>query len=108
MRKGRRSVARSSSEQFKLLSERRLPIAGVFRLLLAHHVNHLDPTQDRPSGCHRLKPEHRSDPSLDGTIILFDAIVQVSTSPDPDRLQLLSNGSLLPAPLYNLDAAFRR
>jgi hypothetical protein len=83
-------------------------IAGGLRLSFAHPVNHLDPTQDRPSGCHRLKPEHRSDPSLDGTMILFDAIVQVGISPDPDRLQLPSNGSLLSAPLYNLDAAFRR
>jgi hypothetical protein len=41
-------------------------------------------------------------------MILFDAIVQVGISPDPDRLQLPSNGSLLSAPLYNLDAAFRR
>jgi hypothetical protein len=72
------------------MSEDQVRIAGVLRLPFAHHVNHLDPTQDRPSGCHRLKPEHRSDPSLDGAMILFNAVVQVSTSPDPDRLQVAS------------------
>jgi hypothetical protein len=78
---------RLCGKPLELLIERQLLSAGVSRLSLAHHVNHLDPTQDCPSGCHRLKSEHRPDPSLDGAMILFDAIVQVSTLPDPDRLQ---------------------
>jgi hypothetical protein len=36
----------SCDKQVKLLGERWLPIAGVLRLLLAHHVDHLDPTED--------------------------------------------------------------
>ncbi len=60
------------------------------RLSFTHHVNHLDPTQDRPSGCHRLKPEHRSNPSLDGAMVLLDTIVKITALPDPDRLQIAS------------------
>jgi glycosidase len=41
-----RSVERSGGKQVKLFAERWLPIAGVVRLLFAHHVDHLDPTQD--------------------------------------------------------------
>jgi hypothetical protein len=35
---------RLCGEPLELLSKRQLRIAGVFRLSLAHHVNHLDPT----------------------------------------------------------------
>ena len=38
-------MPRSCSRQVKLLGERRKSIAGILRLLLAHHVDHLDPTQ---------------------------------------------------------------
>ncbi len=79
---------RSCGEQVKLLCERGLRIPGVDRLLLAHHVDHLDPAQDHSSAVHRLEPEHWPHSPLDGSMILFDAIVQVGTSPDPDRLQL--------------------
>jgi hypothetical protein len=58
--KGRRSVARLCSEQFGLLSERRLPIAGMLRLVLAHHVNHLDSIQDHTSSDRRLETGHGS------------------------------------------------
>jgi hypothetical protein len=81
-------VARLGSEQFELLGERRLPIAGVFRLLLAHHVNHLDSTQDHTGSDRRLETEHRSDPSLDGAVVLLNAIVQVGTLPETDGFQV--------------------
>lgn len=64
--------------------------AGEARLPFTHHVEHLDSTYDRPSGCRRLKGEHRSDSSFEGTVILFDAIVWVGTLPDPDWLQFAS------------------
>jgi hypothetical protein len=59
-------------------------------------VNQLNPTYDRPSGRHRLEPEHRPDPPFDGTVILLDAIVQVGTLPDPDRLQFAPGSVLQP------------
>ena len=49
-------MPRSCSKQVKLLGERRLLIAGILRLLFAHHVDHLDPTQDRTGAGDRLKP----------------------------------------------------
>src|SRR5687768_9082379 len=81
---------RLCGKPLKLLSERQLLSAGVLCLSLAHHVNHLNPTQDHPSGCHRLEPEHGPDPSLDGAVILLDAIIQIGTLPDPDWLQRTS------------------
>jgi hypothetical protein len=60
------------------------------RLSFAHYVDHLDLTLDRASAAHWPEPEHWSDPPLDGAMILFDAIVQVGTLPDPDRPQFLS------------------
>ena len=68
--------------------------AGVIRLSFAHHVNHLDPTQDRPSGCHRLEPGR--NPPLDGAVVLFDAIVQICILPYPDRRQLATRLILEP------------
>ena len=62
-------------------------MTGILRLSFAHHVHHLDATQDRASGFCRLESEHRSDPSFDGTMILFDPIVEVGTLPDLHRLQ---------------------
>jgi hypothetical protein len=82
-----RSVERSGGKQLELLGKRWLRIAGILPLLFAHHVNHLNPAQDRPSGRHRLEPEHRSNAPLDGAMILFNAIVEVGTLPDLDRLQ---------------------
>lgn len=38
----------SRGQDVKLLGEGPLPTSGVFRLLLAHQVYHLDPSQDRP------------------------------------------------------------
>jgi hypothetical protein len=94
-----RVIAGSSSESLELLSERRLPIAGILRLSFAHHVDHLDPAQNCPSGRHRLEPEHRSNPPSDGAMILFDTMIQIRTLPDPDRLQF--------APRLILELAFR-
>ncbi len=76
------------SKPLELLRERCLPIMGVLRLLLTHHVDHLNPTQDRTSTVHCLEPEHRSDSPLDGSMILLNAIIKVGTLPDADRLQL--------------------
>ena len=89
-------MRRSCGEQFELLRERRLLSAGVFCLSFSHHVNHLDPTQDYPRGRHRLEPEHRPHSPLDGTMVLLDAIIEVGTLPDPDRLQLASRPILEP------------
>jgi hypothetical protein len=62
--------------------------AGVLRLSFAHHVHHLDPAQDCPGAVYGLEPEHRPNPPLDGTMILLNAIVEISALSDPDRLQL--------------------
>jgi hypothetical protein len=78
----------SGSKEIELFSEGRLRIADVLRLLLAHHVSHLDPAQDHTGRGHTLETKHRSNPPLDGAMILLDAIVQVGTLPDADRLQL--------------------
>jgi hypothetical protein len=40
-------VPQSYDEKVKLLGELQPLFAGVLRLLFAHHINHLDPTQDR-------------------------------------------------------------
>lgn len=79
----------SRAKQVKLLGERWLPIAGILRLLFAHHVDHLDPFQDRTGTARGLKPEHGADPPLSGTMILLDPIVEVATLTDADRLVLL-------------------
>ena len=96
MRKGSRSVTRSSSEQFELLSERRLPIAGVFRLLPAHHVNHLDSIQDHTGSDRRLETEHGSDPPLYGAVVLLNAIVQIGTLPDANGFEVTLRSVLDP------------
>ena len=77
----------SCDKQVKLLGERWLPIAGVVRLLFAHHVDHLDPAEDHTGGVDRLEPEHRSDPPLDSPMILLNSIIQVAALPDPDWLE---------------------
>ncbi len=80
----------SDSELFELLRERRLRIPGILRLSFAHHVDHLDAAQDGASAIHGLEPHHRANPPLDGPMILFDPIVEVTTVPDADRLALPS------------------
>jgi hypothetical protein len=66
----------SCDKPLELLNEREMWIASVRRLSFAHHVNHLDLTQDRPSGCHRLKSEHWLDLSLDRAMILLEAVLR--------------------------------
>ncbi len=79
-----------------MLGQRRLPTAGILRLPFAHHVNHFDPAQDRPSRCHRLQPEHRTNSALDGTMILLDPIIEIGALSDPDRLHLAPRSVLEP------------
>jgi hypothetical protein len=83
-------VTRSGNEQLKLLSERGLRIAGVLSLSFAHHVNHLNAIQDHSSGRRRLESKHRSDTPLDGPMILFNAVIEVGTLPNPNRLEAAS------------------
>jgi hypothetical protein len=71
-------------------------LRAYFACPFPHHVNHLDAAQDRPSGRDRLEPKHWSNPALDGPMILLDAIVQVGTLPDPDRLQIAPRSVLEP------------
>jgi hypothetical protein len=59
----------------------------MLRLSFADHVNHFDPTEDRASAGYGLESEHRSNPPLNRAMILFDAIIEVSTLPDPDWLE---------------------
>src|SRR4051794_7428548 len=73
---------------YGLFGERGLPIAGVLRLLFAHHVDHLDPTKDRTSTVSALEPEHRSNSAFDGAMILLDAVIQVGTLSNANRLQI--------------------
>jgi hypothetical protein len=96
IRKSRLSVARSGSKQIKLLSQRRLWIAGVLRLSFPHHMNHLNTAQDHSSTGHRLEAEHRPDPPLDSPMILLDPVVETGTLPDSDRIQRAPRSILEP------------
>ena len=91
-----RPVARSGGKQLELLGQGWPQIAGIPRLLLAHHVNHLDPTQDHTGSGHRLKTEHGSDPPLDGAMVLLDTIIEVGALPDANGLQITSRSFLEP------------
>lgn len=71
----------------KLLRERQLPIAGIFRLLFAQHMDQLDATQDHAGTVNGFEAEHRPHAAFDGTVILLDAVVEVLTLSDPDRLE---------------------
>jgi len=71
----------------KLLGERQLPIAGIFRLLFAQHMDQLDATQDHAGTVNGLEAGHQSHASFDGAVILLDAVIEVLTLPDPDRLE---------------------
>ena len=59
-------------------------------------MDHLNAAQDHTGTDNRLKPEHRPHSPLDSTVILLDAIVEVGTLPDSDRLQLASRPILKP------------
>jgi hypothetical protein len=83
-------LTRLCSEPLELLSERRLLSAGVFRLSFSHHVHHFDAAQDRASATHGFEPHHRAHPPLDGPMVLLNAVVEVGTLPDADRLELPS------------------
>ncbi len=83
-------MLRSCSKQLKLLGDRGTPKAGILRLLFAHHVDHLDPTQDRTGAGDRLKAEHWPHSPLNSAMILFNAVIAVGTLPDPDRPQFAS------------------
>ena len=84
------------SEPLELLSERQVLSAGVFRLSLLHHVHHFNPAQDGASATHGLEPHHRVHSPLDGTVILLNAIVEVSTLSDADRLEFPPGSVLQP------------
>jgi hypothetical protein len=43
--------------------------------LLAHHVDHLDAAQDHIGTARGLEPEHRSNPALDGAMVLLNLII---------------------------------
>jgi hypothetical protein len=70
--------------KLELLGERQLLSAGVFRLSLSHHVDHLNLAQHSASAIHGLETQHWANPPLDGPMILFDPIVEVGALPDPD------------------------
>jgi hypothetical protein len=53
-------------------------------------VHHLDAAQDHSRGCHRLEPEHRSDPAFNGAMILLNAVIQVGTLSNANGLQFSS------------------
>jgi hypothetical protein len=86
----------------ELFSERRLMSADVSRLPLAHHVDHLDATQHSTGAIHGLEPHHRANPPLDSPVILFDSVVETTTLPDPDRLELPSGS--VPEPVCRVAA----
>jgi hypothetical protein len=62
----------------------------VIRLSFVHLVGHLDAAQGHTGTDRRFEPEHGPDLPLDCTMILLDAIIQVTALPDPERFQLTS------------------
>jgi hypothetical protein len=58
----------------------------MLRLLFAHHVDHLDATQDHTGTARRLEPEHRSNPAFDGAMILLDPIIEIEALADANGL----------------------
>ena len=68
-------VTRSCSEPLELLGERQLLIAGIFRLLFAHHMDQLDATYDHPGTISGLEAEHWTHAAFDGAVILLDAVI---------------------------------
>ncbi len=67
----------SCGEQVKLLGERQLLIAGIFRLLFTHHMDQLDATQDHPGTVSGLEAEHRTHTAFDGAVILLNAVIEI-------------------------------
>jgi hypothetical protein len=53
-------------------------------------VNHFDPAQDGASTVQGLEDEDRPDSPLDGTVVLLNAVVEIGTLPNSDRLQFAS------------------
>ncbi|KLK91634.1 hypothetical protein AA309_19115 [Microvirga vignae] len=78
---------RTCGEQMKLFGERRLAIAGIPRLLFAHHMNHLDAAQDHTGTARGLESEHGRNPPLDGPMILLNAIIEVGALSDANGFQ---------------------
>jgi hypothetical protein len=73
-----------------MLGKGRLRIAGILRLLFAHHGDQLDPTKDHAGTGDGLKAEHRPDAPFDGSMILLNPIIQVGALSDPNWLQFAS------------------
>jgi hypothetical protein len=48
-------------------------MTGTLRLSFAHHVNHLDPTQDHVGTVSGLESKQRSHAAFDVAVILLDA-----------------------------------
>lgn len=71
-------------------------MAGILRLPLANHVNHLDPIRDHTGSGHRLESEHRSDLPFDDRVILLNAIVEISALPNANGFQTASRSVLKP------------
>lgn len=86
----------SCSQPVEILGERLQPLQDMPRLLLAHHVAHLDPAQGDSRGGHQLEPEHRSSSAFDGTIVLFNPVIQVGTLPNVNGLPTTPQSSLKP------------
>ena len=86
-RKQQSTAPLSCGEQVKLLGEQQLLIAGILRLVFAHHMDQLDATQDHAGAVNGLEAEHRTHAAFDGTVILLEAVVEVLTLPDPDRFE---------------------
>jgi hypothetical protein len=78
------------SQPVEMSGERYWPIAGILRLLFAHHVDHLDATQDHPDTVSGLEAGHRSHAAFDRAVILLNEVVEILALPDPDRLRLAS------------------
>jgi hypothetical protein len=53
-------------------------------------MDQLDATEDHAGAVNGLEAEHRTHTALDGAVILLDAVIEVLTLPDPDRLELTS------------------
>ena len=83
-------------EQVKLLGERQLLIAGIFRLLFTHRMDQLAAAQHHAGAVGGLKAEHRTYAAFDEAVILLDTIVEVATLPNPNRLELTSESVLQP------------
>ncbi|MBB3019130.1 hypothetical protein FHR70_002184 [Microvirga lupini] len=68
----------------------------VLRLSFSHHMNHLNAVQDHASARRGPEAQHRANPTLDRAVILLNAIIEILTLPDADRLELLTCPVLKP------------